>query len=829
MHRPNLKKSLFSCNAQPGSTHLFLLAATLLLIVNGGIMNGEARRMVLLITFSTLSCVLTSLSHAMAAKTGTVTGTVTDPAGAVIRGAKVTLRANPGLGQTILTDDSGQFKFERIPFSEFVLLVEAPGFSPTEFAGELHTSVLVHDVHFKSVSRVQHVEVKGQQDSAGNSPSITHYNLEADDVEKMPIVPANRALSAVIESVPGTVPEENGRIHVRGSEVQPQYVLDGIPFSDNLSGTVATALDVENLRSTQVITGNIPAEFGDKTAAVVNLRSKSGLDGPWRGSLAFSAGSFHSRGADGELGGQFKKLGLFLTGDASGSYRFLDPPEIGNFRNRGCLAHIFARFDLLATSVDVVRMMVSTNGTNFQVPNLLEQQLDGQRRSEELRDDFAALNWNHAFNPMTVSDLTVFRRSSTARLLDPEQTGSPFFLQQVRRQRTEGLRATLNIEKRFHALKIGIESYRLPLTETFSIATTDPADIDPNEPILAFTPSRPFLFSSTRTGNREAAYLQYHIRLKENLTVDAGLRFDHYGLLIHEKALSPRIGAAYHFAQSGTTIRASYNRFFQTPPLENLLLSSSRLAATLSSLNRDSVSPVPAERQNAYEFGVAQEIGKYLRLNLVRYVKNIRNFSDDQQLFTTAIVFPVALHGADIRGTEIRLDLMPVRGWLAYASYANARATATGPLVGGLFLGGEEDALLGRGSRFAADQDERNELQFGTTYNHDSGAWFSFTGRYDSGIPTEFDRDDFADFDPRIQRQLDPDRMRIRPRALFRTAAGIELRRESKMPVALQISVNNPADRFYLYNFHSVFSGTHVGRPRELIGRIVFRWTKITR
>src|SRR5262249_2536557 len=154
-----------------------------------------------------------------------------------------------------------------------------------------------------------------------------------------------------------------------------------------------------------------------------------------------------------------------------------------------------------ATPVDVVRVMVSANGTDFQVPNLMEQQLDGQRQRQELRDDFEAANWNHAFSPSTVSDLTVFRRSSSARVLDPDLTGSPFFLQQGRRQRTEGLRFSLSTEKGLHALKIGVEGYRLPLTENFSIAVTDPADIDPDEPVLAFTPSNPFRFASRTTGN----------------------------------------------------------------------------------------------------------------------------------------------------------------------------------------------------------------------------------------------------------------------------------------------------------------------------------------
>lgn len=772
----------------------------------------------------TFSCINAPVLQA-APRTGSVTGTVSDPTGAVIRRARVTVHSHSGFDKTTYTDEDGRFAFEHVPFSSFSIVVEAKGFLSAELAGELHNSVLVFDVHFKSVSQVQHIEVQGRQDSK-NSPSATHYDIETDDIDKMPTAPPTRAMSAIIESIPGTVPEENGRIHVRGSEAQPQYVLDGIPFPDNLSGTFATALDVENLRSTQIITGNVPAEFGDKTAALVNLSSKSGLDHSWRGALALSAGSFNSRAADAELGGRFKNLGVFLTADAGGNRRFLDPPEIGNFHNRGGLAHVFARLDLLATSTDVVRLTLATNGSDFQVPNLVEQQLEGQRQRQELRDDFEAMNWNHAFNPATVSDIAIFRRSSIARLLDPGETGSPFFLEQDRRQRTEGMRASLSTEQSSHALKVGVEAYRLPLGERFTLAVTDPADVDPDEPVLTFTLSQPFTFVANRTGNREAAYVQDHVQFEKVLTIDAGVRFDHYDLLIHENAVSPRIGMAYYFRHTGTAIRGSYNRLFQSPPLENVLLSSAPAAASLSSTNPNSFSPVPAERQNAYEIGIEQEIGRHARFNIARYIKNIRNFSDDQQLFTTAIVFPVAIRGADIRGTELRVDLLPVHGWTAYASYANSRATGTGPLTGGLFLGNEEDTLVGIGSKFAADQDERNEAQFSVTYNHRSGAWFNFTGRYDSGIPTEFDPEDFAGFDPRIQSQLDPVRLRIRPRTLLGAALGIELRRESKMPVALQLSANNLTDHFYLYNFQSVFSGTHVGRPRELNAKIVLRWMR---
>src|SRR5262249_37523451 len=147
-------------------------------------------------------------------------------------------------------------------------------------------------------------------------------------------------------------------------------------------------------------------------------------------------------------------------------------------------------------------------------------------------------------------------------------------------------------------------------------------------------------------------------------------------------------------------------------------------------------------------------------------------------------------------------------------------------LVGGLFLGHEDDTLTGSGAKFAADQDERNEAQLGATYSHHSGAWLNLTARYDSGIPTEFSLDDFAGFDPRIQGQLDSVRFRLKPRTLINLSGGLELRRESHFPISMQMGVNNLADHFYLYNFQSVFSGTHIGRPREVSARIVFHWTR---
>lgn len=762
--------------------------------------------------------------------TGTITGAVIDPSGGVIPGVSISFKSiGLDFKTTTTSDANGQYTLHNVPLGRFELTAEVREFAALRYTGELKSPApFVQDVHFQAVGRkLQRVivkEVTNDEAALEKRSSVTRQSLDPEQFEKWPGAPQNQVMSAVVESVPGVVPEENGRIHVRGSEMQPQYVLDGVPFSDALVGTAGTGLDTENLRAAEMITGNIPAEFGGKSSSIVSLTTKSGLGIPWRGALALSAGSLESSAIDAEVAGQIKKFGIFLTADTSESHRFLDPPEIQNFRNDGGLAHVFGRFDLQASRNDVVRLTLSANGSSFQVPNLLEQEEEGQRQRQELRDDYEALHWTHIFNPATVADVTLFRRSSTAKLLDPDLTGTPFFIGQHRNQRTEGLNVSLSKDRGRHSLKFGVDASRLPLTERFTLAVTDPEDVEPDSPVLAYTLDKPFLFNAKRTGTRASWYVQDHLRLTQHFTADIGLRFDYYDLLIHDSAFSPRIGLAYYLERTGTVFRASYNRLFNTPPLENLLLSSSPAAAELSSEDEVSAVPVPAERQDMYEFGLQQKIGSHLRLDVRRYVKTIHNTADDEQLFTTAVVFPVALSHADIRGTEVRLDLAPVRGFSAYTSYANARATDTGPLVGGLFLGGEEDLFEGA-QKFPADQDERNEVQFGLTYNHRSGVWLHFTGRHDSGLPTEFDPEDFSEFDPRIQGQVDPVRSRIKPRTILGVAAGITLWRDSRISPALQLSVNNLTDRFYLYNFQSVFSGTHIGRPREVVGRIVFHWS----
>ncbi|MCI0353141.1 MAG: TonB-dependent receptor [Acidobacteriales bacterium] len=761
---------------------------------------------------------------------GTVQGTVADPTGAVIPSARVTLTsAISGYNQTATTDNNGQYRFVNVPFAAFTVHAEAKGFSHGDQKGELRTNVpIIVNITLPLQTTTEEVVVTEDAPLLETSSAATHRDLDYQQLGKLPVTQANRGMEAVVQSVPGMVQDDNGRLHARGSESQVQYVIDGVPVTDQASAVFSTSLDSSNLRSAEIITGNVPAEYGGKLGAVVNVNTKSGLEMPWNGSVSLGAGSFLNREIGVELGGHTKKFGVFLSADGSQTHRYLDPPEVDNFHNHGGNTRLFTKLDFNASSHDTFRLVLSVNGSDLQVPNRLEQQLLGQHQRQELRDDSQSLGWNHLFGDnASVLDFVAYRRSSSGRLLDPGITGFPFWAQQVRRQRTEGFRGSYSKEWKWNSFKTGLQFQNEPLREDFVVAATDPAILsDPTNPASTFTVANPFRFSDRATGKEFAYYLQDRIKLFDRFTVDLGLRYDHYHIVLQEDYLSPRIGLAYYLKPSGTVLRASYNRLFQTPPNENLLLSSSPEGAVFSQIGASSPQrAVPPEKQNFYEFGVQQQIGKYMRLDVARYVKNARNFSDKDQFLDTGVIFPIAIARGDIRGTEVRLDLAQVRGVTAFLSYANSKAVGTTPLVGGLFLGESTSELLEPGVQFMADHDTRNAGQFGVTYTHRrSGAWVTFTGRHDSGVPSDFDPAELASLDPRVRNELDPVRFRVKPRTTFDFATGIELLRETRYPVTLQLAVANLADEFFLYNFESVFSGTHVGRPREITGRVVFHW-----
>jgi hypothetical protein len=278
---------------------------------------------------------------------GTIQGTVKDPNGALVSGASVTVvQSVTGYQQTTQTDATGGFKLVNIPFNSYSVRVAAEGFQATEQHVDLETAVPSSiEIRLAIGAATETVTVEADEDHAEHDKISTDTDITQSLLEHQAGAAPSRGIEAIVASAPGLAPDDNGRLHPRGSESQVQYVVDGIPITENLSAIFSTSLDARTLRTVEVLTGGIPAEFGDKLGAVVNVNTRSGLETPTQGGVTFSGGSFST----GEVGADFStrtgKFGFLANLTASTSQRFLDPPTIENFHNFGRTGKGFFRLD----------------------------------------------------------------------------------------------------------------------------------------------------------------------------------------------------------------------------------------------------------------------------------------------------------------------------------------------------------------------------------------------------------------------------------------------------------------------------------------------------
>ncbi|MFN7937770.1 MAG: TonB-dependent receptor [Bryobacteraceae bacterium] len=769
--------------------------------------------------------------------TASLSGRALDPSGAAIPHAIITL-SNPlgGFAKRTQAALDGSYSFSNLPLQSYELTAEHRGFAKSRRTVALRSNVPIQQDLILSLDTGRTtVDVRSTQDGLLVDPADTgtRAQINQSDIERLSLQVGNRGLEAALLTFPGFSQNANGAIHPRGAHNQMTFVVDGMPISDQLTGAFANAVDPSIVQTVELFTGNIPAEYGNKVSAVANVTTRAGT-GAGRvlgGTLLLSAAQFDTASTTAQISGEKGKLSYSASLSAMKSNRYLDQVSLDNLHNGGNLERGFTRLDYQPNGRDVFRFHFMAGRSSFQLANLRSQHANGMDQRQGLQDGSLMLGWVRTLSPRSTFDITASARTAEATL-SPSLGDTPVTAEQRRRLTTLTLWNRYNTIQGAHTFKAGFDYQFFPLQERFQFAITDPAFNHPLddtyiESLLPHDLTRggsPFQFSRRGAGSLYTGFLQDNIKLGR-WQLALGLRYDNYRFLVNGNQMQPRVGISYHLRETHTVFRASYNRTYQTPPNENLLLSSSIEASRLASpvvraALGGAVSLIRPERQNFFELGLQQALAGRFSVNASFYHKNARDQQDNDNFFNTGIIFPMTLASIRVNGLEGRLVFPQWRGFSTTLSLTHARAISTPPFTGGLFLGSTAVDALSAGP-FVIDHDQKLSLQNVSQYSTRKGYFITVTTRYDSGLvtnpsdPAVVAADpDYADLLPYVNLLSAPPR--TRPRTILDFAAGYEHKRNDRKLWEFAVQTSNLTNRTALFNFQSLFVGTRLVQPRTV-------------
>jgi hypothetical protein len=712
----------------------------------------------------------------------------------------------------------GKYLAPELAFGVYRLTVTAQGFAPWTGLIEVRSEVPVRVAVVLGVAPVNmKIEVTDAATLLDPSENGTIYSTGAESLREHVAAQDGRDLSDAVSDQPGWLYEANGVLHPRGSEYQVQYVLDGVPLTQNRSPAFAPPFDAGDMESMRVMTAGFPAEYGRKLGGVIELTTEKNPPEGWHGRFEAGGGSFDSLNGAAEIGYTAGKNHLEFSGRGFHTDRYLDPPVLQNFTNWGNGNGFSAAYEHDFSERDRLRFTITRSDTRYTVPNELVQQAAGQRQEVDNTEISGQIYYQHISSENLLWSFSGSVRDASF-VLRSNDLATPIIVSQDRGYREGYVRADVAGHAGRHDWKAGVDSLFTPVQEALSYRITDLSQFDPGTALQ-------FAFAEHKWDIEPAFYVQDNFH-QGNWNVSAGLRFDHYGFVVSESAVSPRVGVSRYIDRWKMLLHVSYERVFQTPAMENLLLASS---AQVISLNPEVLRlPVRPSRGNYFEGGISQALFVKLRLDANVFRRNFRNFADDDVLLDTGVSFPIAFNKARIFGEELRLAIAEWHRFSGFLSYSNQSATAQGPTTGGLFVGSEAGDALTDTTKFAVTQDQRNTVRASVRAQIAKRLWAAASANYGSGLPVELDLTSIdtnfllAQYGPQILSRVNFDRGRVRPNFSLNAAAGVELYRKESRILTMQIAADNLTDRVNVLNFAGLFSGTAVAAPRSASAHLRF-------
>jgi hypothetical protein len=742
---------------------------------------------------------------------------VTDPAGLGVKTAVQIVSQANRYRNTLATTDQGSLNVQRLPYGIYRLEIRQPGFADITESVDIHSSIPTeYTIRLKLSSVNESVTVIAPNTLIDPDQAGAVSQIGSDLIQNRLSSIPGRSLQDLVNSQPGWLYEGNAVLHPRGSEYQTQFVVDGIPLTDNRSPSFGPAIDADDVQSLTIYTAGIPAEYGRKMGGVVEVNTLQDSQPGFHGQLVLSGGSFSTAAAAAQ--GQYAWSKNTFGASASGSMtdHYLNPVVPQNYTNTGTLGDFSVNYERDLTPKDRLRFILRHELSRYDIPNELVQQGNGQVQTADNIETMGIASYQHTFSSNAAADFRAMVRDNAVDF-NSNAKSDPIEVFQQNFFREAYFRETTTINRGRNEWKLGFESDNTFLNENFRYHITDPTQFNPDTPI-------DFSFLANRPDVEQSAFVQDQIRLK-NWTISAGLRWDHYQLLLNRHGVQPRFSISCYFPSADLLLHFSYDRVFQTPSFENILLSSSTAVESIDPQNFLRL-PVEPSEGNYYEAGLTKVFHEKVKLDANYFRRVVSNYADDDQISNTAISFPIAFRKSTIYGAEAKLDLPDWHRFSGFLSYSYTVGNVWFPVTGGLFLGGDAQGLPATG-HFPDSQDQRNTLRGRLRYQVKPRFWIAAGIQYDTGLPFEFDGDPsevLAQYGQQVLDRLNFARGRIDPSFQLNASAGAEVYKSDRINMQVQIDGQNLTNILDVVDFGGLFSSNAIGPSRSVALRLTTRF-----
>lgn len=514
------------------------------------------------------------------------------------------------------------------------------------------------------------VDVSAQLDEARNSLSpdtgSSQYVMDRQTIQALPLGDST-PLNQVVLQAPGVVQDSYGQLHVRGDHANLQYRINGVLIPESIGGFGQT-LDARMIDSVKLLTGALPAQYGERTAAIVDITTRTAKDGIG-GSVGITGGQFGTLNPNATLFGKKDDWSFFLTANYLENDVGIENPTSSRkaVHDHTNQVKAFGDISYLINNDTRLSFMFGATNNRFEIPNNPGQSpqfgyLDvtdfdsaqlNERQSEKTRFGILSLQGKMG---STAYQVSAGERYSGLNFT-PDDIGDLMFngvASDVHRaNRATTLQADFSTPLGDnHTLRYGVYGEFERATSSNN-ALVFPADADGNQ--TSTTPMN-ILDSSRILARTYALYLQDEWSIGDKWTVNYGARADRYDAFKPESQLSPRLGVVYQPTDS-TTIHAGYSRYFTPPASESISPTSiAKFNGTTNALPDNGNDTPLAERSSYYDVGVSQKLGDQWTVGIDSYLRHVARIQDEGQ-FGAAVVYSTFNYDqGKVKGDEFTLN-----------------------------------------------------------------------------------------------------------------------------------------------------------------------------